>query len=68
MAVKKDFSALRASGSKVITAVGYSAAAMQEAARALLVGAVRLNSYLESDMDANAKKRLTKIDNELSGN
>lgn len=67
MAVKKDFSALRASGSKIVTAVGYTAAATQEAARALLVGAVRLNSYLESDMDANAKQRLIQIDNELSG-
>ena len=67
MAVKKDFSTLRASSTKVVTAVGYTAAAVQELGRALLVSAVRLNSYLQSDMDCNAQKRLSQIDSELSG-
>lgn len=68
MAVKKDFSALRASGSKVVTAVGYTAAAIELSSRAMVVAAARLNAYLESDMDAQGKKLIAKIDAELSGN
>ena len=44
MAVKKDFSTLRASGSKVISAVGYTAAAIELSSRALVIGAARLNA------------------------
>lgn len=67
MAVKKDFSAARASAAKVVTAVGYTAAAVELSSRAFVVAAVRLNSYLESDMDAQGKKLLAQIDAELKG-
>ena len=67
MAVKKDFSAARASAAKVITAVGYSAAAIELSSRALVVAAARLNAYLESDMDAAGKKLIAQIDAELKG-
>lgn len=67
MAVKKDFSALRASGARVVTAVGYTAAAIELSSRAMVVAAARLNAYLQSDMDAEGKKLLAKIDTQLSG-
>ena len=65
MAIKKDFSAARASAAKVMTAIGYSAAAIEISSRALVVAAARLNAYLESDMDATAKKLVAQIDSEL---
>lgn len=65
MAVKKDFSVARASAAKVISAVGYSAAAVELSSRALVVAAARLNAYLESDLDATAKKLVAHIDSEL---
>lgn len=65
MAVKPSFSALRASGSKVITAIGYSAAAVELTARAMVVASARLNEYLASDMGAEATKLVAQIDSEL---
>lgn len=65
MAVKKDFSTLRASGSKVVEAVGYTAAALSLSSRALVVAAARMNEYLASDMGAEAKKLVANIDSQL---
>ena len=67
MAVKKDFSTMRASGAKVVAAVGYTAAAVQLSARAMVVATARLNEYLASDMGAEAKKLVAQIDSELQG-
>lgn len=67
MAVKKDFSTLRASGAKVISAVGYTAAAVELSSRALVIGAARLNSYLSEDLSAEGKKLVAQIDAELKG-
>jgi hypothetical protein len=67
MAVKQSFSTLRASGSKVIEAVGYTAAAISLSSRALVVGAARLNEYLAQDMGTESKKLLAQIDSELKG-
>lgn len=67
MAVKKSFSTLRASGTKVISAIGYTAGAVELSARALVIGAARLNEYLASDMGAEAKKLVAKLDTELKG-
>ena len=65
MAVKHSFSALRSSSTKVITAVGYTAAAVELVARATVVGAARLNEYLAEDMGEEAKKLVAQIDCEL---
>lgn len=65
MAVTKSFSALRSSSTKVITAVGYTAAAVELVARATVVGAARLNEYLSEDMGAEATKLVAQIDSEL---
>ena len=65
MAVKHSFSALRSSSTKVITAVGYTAAAIELVARATVVGAARLNEYLAEDMGEEAKKLVAQIDSEL---
>lgn len=65
MAVTKSFSSLRSSSTKVITAVGYTAAAVQLLARATVVGAARLNEYLSEDMGEEATKLLAQIDSEL---
>lgn len=65
MAVKQSFSATRASATKLVTAVGYSAAAVQLLARATVVGAARLNEYLSEDMGAEARKLVAQIDTEL---
>ena len=65
MAVTKSFSALRSSSTKVITAVGYTAAAVELVARATVVGAARLNEYLSEDMGEEAKKLVAQIDSEL---
>lgn len=67
MAVKKDFSAARASAAKVITAAGYTAAAIELTSRAAAVAAARLNAYLESDMDSAGKKLICQLDAELKG-
>lgn len=67
MAVKQSFSTLRASGSKVIEAVGYTAAAISLSSRALVVGAARLNEYLSQDMGSESKKLLAQVDTELKG-
>lgn len=65
MAVKHSFSALRSSSTKVITAVGYTAAAVELVARATVVGAARLNEYLAEDMGTEAKALVAQIDSEL---
>ena len=65
MAVKQSFSAIRASSTKVITAVGYSAAAVELLARATVVGAARLNEYLSEDLGTEATKLIAQIDSEL---
>ena len=65
MAVKHSFSALRSSSTKVITAVGYTAAAIELVARATVVGAARLNEYLAEDMGEEATKLVAQIDSEL---
>lgn len=65
MAVKKSFSSLRASTGKIITAAGYSAAAVELTARCLVVGAARLNEYLSEDLGPEAVKLIAQIDNEL---
>lgn len=65
MAVKKDFSALRASGAKVVTAVGYAAAAIELSSRALVIGAARLNAYLSEDLPTEGKRLVAQIDSEL---
>lgn len=65
MAVTKSFSAIRASSTKVITAVGYTAAAVELVARATVVGAARLNEYLSEDMGEESKKLVAQIDCEL---
>lgn len=67
MAVKKSFSHLRASGAKVVAAVGYTAAAVELTSRAMVIAAAKLNTYLSSDMDEQGKKLIAQIDNELSG-
>lgn len=67
MAVKQSFCTLRASGSKVVEAVGYTAAALSLSSRALVVGAARLNEYLSQDMGAEAKKLVSQIDTQLQG-
>lgn len=67
MAVKQSFSVLRASGNKIVEAVGYTAAAVSLSSRALVVGAARLNEYLSQDMGAESKKLLAQIDAELKG-
>ena len=67
MAVKKSFSTLRASGNKVISAVGYTAASIELGARALVIASAQLNDYLSKDMSAEAKKLVIKIDNQLQG-
>lgn len=66
MAVKKSFSSIRASATKIITATGYTAAAVELTARCLVVGAARLNEYLSEDLGSEAKKLVAKIDAELS--
>lgn len=66
MAVKQSFSATRASATKLVAAVGYSAAAVQLLARATVVGAARLNEYLSEDMGAEARKLVAQIDTELT--
>lgn len=66
MAVKKSFSSIRASTTKIITATGYTAAAVELTARCLVVGAARLNEYLSEDLGSEAKKLVAKIDAELS--
>ena len=65
MAVKHSFSALRSSSTKVITAVGYTAAAVELTARVLVVASARLNEYLSEDMGAEAKALVAQIDSEL---
>ena len=65
MAVKHSFSALRSSSTKVITAVGYTAAAIELVARATVVGAARLNEYLAEDMGTEARALVAQIDSEL---
>lgn len=65
MAVKHSFSALRSSSTKVITAVGYTAAAVELTARVLVVGAARLNEYLSEDLGPEAAKLVAQIDSEL---
>ena len=65
MAVKKSFSALRASTTKIVTAAGYSAAAVELTARCLVVGAARLNEYLSEDLGTEAKQLVAQIDSEL---
>ena len=65
MAVKKSFSALRSSTTKIITATGYTAAAVELLARATVVAAARLNEYLSEDMGAEAKALVAQIDSEL---
>lgn len=67
MAVKQSFSTLRASGTKVVSAIGYTAGAVELSARALVIGAARLNEYLASDMGVEAKKLVAKLDAELKG-
>lgn len=67
MAVKKSFSTLRASGNKVVSAVGYTASAVELGARALVIASAQLNDYLAKDMSAEAKKLVSKIDNQLQG-
>ena len=67
MAVKKSFSTVRASGAKVAAAVGYTAAAIQLSARAVVVATARLNEYLSTDMGAEARKLVAQIDSELQG-
>lgn len=67
MAVKKDFSAARASAAKVVAAVGYTAAAIELLARATVVAGARLNEYMASDMGAESRKLLAQIDSELKG-
>ncbi len=65
MAVKKSFSSVRASATKIITAVGYTAAAVELVARATVVGAARLNEYLSEDLGPEASKLVAQIDSEL---
>ena len=65
MAVKKSFSALRSSTTKIITATGYTAAAVELTARCLVVGAARLNEYLSEDLGPEATKLVAQIDSEL---
>ena len=65
MAVKKSFSSVRASATKIITATGYTAAAVELTARCLVVGAARLNEYLSEDLGPEASKLVAQIDNEL---
>lgn len=65
MAVKKSFSSLRASTGKIITAAGYTAAAVELSARVLVVGAARLNEYLSEDLGPEATKLVAQIDSEL---
>ena len=65
MAVKKSFSSVKAPATKIITATGYTAAAVELLARATVVGAARLNEYLSEDMGEEATKLLAQIDSEL---
>lgn len=65
MAVKKSFSSVRASATKIITATGYTAAAVELTARCLVVGAARLNEYLSEDLGPEATKLVAQIDSEL---
>jgi hypothetical protein len=65
MAVKKSFSSLRSTTAKVVTAVGYTAAAVELTARCLVVGAARLNVYLAEDLGPEAEKLVAQIDSEL---
>ena len=65
MAVKKSFSSLRASTGKIITAVGYTAAAVELTARCLVVSAARLNEYLSEDLGPQAAHLVAQIDSEL---
>lgn len=65
MAVKQTFSTLRASGVKVVEAVGYTAAAISLSSRALVVGAARLNEYLSQDMGVESKKLVSQVDTQL---
>ena len=65
MAVKHSFSSIRASSTKIITAVGYTAAAVELVARATVVGAARLNEYLAEDLGPEAEKLVAQIDSEL---
>ena len=65
MAVKQSFSSIRASSTKIITAVGYTAAAVELVARATVVGAARLNEYLSEDLGEEAIKLIAQIDSEL---
>lgn len=58
---------MRASGAKVIVAVGYTAAAIELSSRALVIGAARLNSYLSEDLPVEGKRLLAQIDAELKG-
>ena len=67
MAVKKDFSTLRASGAKVVSAVGYTAAAIELSSRALVIGAAILNAYLSKDLSVEGKRLVAQIDSELKG-
>mgnify|MGYP004676642009 CR=1 FL=1 len=68
MAVTKSFSSVRASATKIITATGYTAAAVELTARCLVVGAARLNEYLGEDLGTEARKLVAKIDAELASN
>lgn len=65
MAVKKSFSSVRASATKIVTATGYTAAAIELTARCLVVGAARLNEYLSEDLGPEATKLVAQIDSEL---
>lgn len=67
MAVKKSFSTLRASGTKVVSAIGYTAGAVELSSRALVIASARLNEYLSDGMGAEAKKLVAKLDTQLSG-
>ena len=66
VAVKKSFSSLRASTTKIITAVGYTAAAVELTARCLVVGAARLNECVGENLGTEARKLVTRIDAELA--
>lgn len=65
MAVKKSFSSVRASATKIVTAAGYSAAAIELTARVLVVASARLNEYLSEDLGPEATRLVAQIDSEL---
>ena len=72
MAVKKDFSALRASGARIVTAVGYTAAAIELSSRAMVVAAARLkhgenkSKAQTQELIANILKQVKLNDDEVT--